>query len=231
MIRRAALPLLLLNLALAGCTPDTVSRVTPLSDDVTWHRGLAVTRTADAVLRLAAAPAELGRSRLHFQVEVANISDRPVEVGPSMFSLIPAGDGPVAVPVDPEARLLQINRQDTKDTSHHDLFGFLDAVGDLASSPDEEELEAREAEEAEEVQRRSAVAESRSFWADQAFRRTTLAPGQTMGGVLVFPAKDCGREVRLTLRTAESELALPYRVMWRSEVTRPPSGPVYGVDP
>jgi hypothetical protein len=206
----------------------------PTITDGAWRDGRRIVNVEGDGIRLAATALNQGYREFHFQVEIANDTDREFVVGPELFTGVAVDVEGAPIPrtesvlaVDPEVRLQRtsaaagemtaVTCTDALDAT----VSLLDAIAGLADGREvAEELEARERAEVEdeelESQKRrrwNELNDARYFWSETALRKTTLRPGQSAGGVVVM--KSCGNCAGFVLRfELEGDvLEVPFRLI------------------
>lgn len=228
-MRRAAMVLALVPL-LAGCAASPVFRVTSLDPRARWMQGQAVVRRDAGGIGWSARFQRNRAGQLVFDVAVRNRSADHIVVDPTGFfftlataqGAAEAGAEPTWAARDPEAMLERLDLLDANaEAAGRTQFmldavgGALEAVDDLGQAgrrteaeqrrDDEEDRENREAsaiERRERAEQREGLARVRDEWAYGALRRTTLAPGESVAGWIVFDAQPVAKFVDRAYRAA-----------------------------
>lgn len=231
---------LFLSILLTGCMSSNRYTLTPLGDGVRWHRGQAIQKVEGGDFIATATYLRSEDGNLLFSISVKNTGDEETLLDPGAFryEILVAADqargttrtagfpesqtGPVPA-IDPETRIdrLEWQRQLQRDSeSSMAMLELIDSVIELADIGDpetEEEAAERRDEEARErrrqmEQRQREIRNRRklAFWGAEALRKTTLSPGESMGGVVVFPGRTRAQRIRLVLPLGETRLAFEF---------------------
>lgn len=218
---RFALPLVLL-VVLTGCSPRPVHRLAADDPgEGRWHQGWQIrTASADGIVAEVAYVRPEGPDHVLW-VRVINDSDEEVVVDPAVFEahaynvyrLIEARPetGRTAAARDPEAALLEADLRASRDLASAQTRAGLAAVSAVATTvavvadppdTDEEgddvayayaEAGAMADEAAYDAHATLARQASRRAYWEGVLRRTTLAPGEAVEGVVHVPADDTAR--------------------------------------
>lgn len=260
--------LLFTLLMLAGCTvaPKPVYRTYPVEGSGIWKNGVELAEARGPALRAAMVSHAQNPRRLTYYVEVENLCDGLVTVDPARFTLrhgpsFEAPDSlfcrPIAA-VDPEKARLQtdLNRSThvARLEGHRNtetLFGVVDLAADIADAGKtrtEEEKQTRELEEQNdreyreglEKRYRVAVASGSGplYPPDGRLRKTTLLPGESVGGLVSFPVHKPAAALLFEIPADGGNLVIPYRLEThypagarrRSQAGHPYPGSVHGRD-
>jgi hypothetical protein len=192
----------------AGCvTPGPLVRLAPTDPGMVWAAGRAVVSKEDTGVRVAVAFEHQADDVLALQVDVENHTEARFDVSPAdvtyatCSSQTPLSCAPPARVVDPEQVL------DTLEALHADhvatarnaqpIAPYQRIVGVTPAGTTSDMVPASTAvDTAYQTYRRGRAEEARMIWAD-AFRRTTLFPGQGYGGPVYIPVVPTAKLVRL----------------------------------
>jgi hypothetical protein len=229
-------------------TPQPVYRAHPEEGSGIWNNGSELSVVAQSGVETVAAFQEPHRYRLIFLVEVANDSDRPLTVDPARFYLASAAPEAVTdtarsyrcLAFDPEEQILkgemsrsqaEARRQEQLDTDM--FFSLVTMVASVAEAgkevtpeqaecsrqKDEEIAQLQEEEEWRHRETMQALDRRHYLWSQETLRKTTLAPGQMIGGLVRFRICSDDSLQQLVLPLDELELVHPFKV----EKHQPPS--------
>ncbi|HVZ70808.1 MAG TPA: hypothetical protein VHJ20_00400 [Polyangia bacterium] len=161
-------------------------------------------------VRVAAAFEHQHENALGVRVEIANDTPAPFEVSPGDITFMTCPtidnascDGSFSV-VDPEAMLSALDENQSRVASNASnarafwgTLAFLSAVGDVASVANGHTrhvgegtvaaLGAGAASEANAENEQSAIDTERELWSNAALRRSTIAPGAGVAGLIFIP--------------------------------------------
>ncbi len=225
-----ALPLL------AGCTSSIRYKLMPVGEGIRWHHGLAVLPAAEGDVKAAVAFIGSERGNTLFNVIVENRGDADILVAPEEFHydvIVLAGSArgttrtasfpdrqPVRVmALDPEIELGHAAQLYTANQSTS-FIDVLSSIGNLLEDEPETEAEIaeRNLEELKELRRQKEKSErglrlqqERIFWRDSALRKTTLAPNQTIAGVVAFSGRPPPERLYLVLPLGEVTLEFEFQ--------------------
>jgi hypothetical protein len=195
----------LLALLLAGCAQTY--QLTPDGDGVRWYRGQALQQSETPGSAVTLAFLGEDRGRLLFNVLVENRGSTDLLVAPEAFYYdvlettrrdpgttrragFPDEDMDRVMALDPERELATL-----RGLGADEIALIADAATrDAVDRPDAEDR----------AQGRALNRELR-WWRDAALRKTTLAPGQRMGGVVALPARERASRLRLVLPLGDEE--------------------------
>ena len=234
----AAAALTILSVWLAGCTvtPRPVYRAHPVEGSGIWNNGTELVELQQDGLEVVATCEGFQHGRLVFLVEVANDTDAALTVDPAAFFLENPGTGNspwMIAALDPEAQLLAADlsrsravarRQSRQNTDM--LFSLAEVVASVAETgqevtpeqkrqrheTDEDIARLQEEERLAHQARMEAVGRQQYLWANETLRKTTLAPGQMIGGRVRFPMGGEALPWDLVLPLGEATLRVPYQV-------------------
>jgi hypothetical protein len=242
--------LLPVALGTACATPSPVLRLAPLGKDVVWVGGAATSSRQGKVVRAAAAFAREQGEQVAFRVEVENASDHAVLVDPAKFYYrtcklrTPPASRDCSTShfvLDPERVLLALDLQRSRQraqNSNGEAFwaalvllnataavagaathdGHLVTHGLVGGAVATDEMNAKEADE-----RNEAVSYEieRSNWALAALRKTTLAPGKGVAGLVFVPSDAKANEVSLYVQVQNDVLSFPFeQTVYRPKLAR-----------
>ncbi len=227
---------------LTGCTvpPKPVYRSYPVEGSGVWHNGVELAEARQESMRVAMVFHAQDYRRLTYYMELENLSPTAMTVDPAVFTLRhgPSFDAPDSlfsspVPaVDPEKHRLQadLNRSVQVarlegDSQEEALFGLIDLVADVADGGrtlTEEEKQTRELEDQNDRQYREGL-EKRYLAAikngsgplyppDGWLRKTTLLPGESVGGLVSFPIHKPKESLLFEIPGPGGPLVIPYRL-------------------
>lgn len=235
--RLRTIPLLLLVLSTIGCAaPRPVLRIEPLDDPqlAQDHReGLHCVWRNTGTLEVEAAFVEHHGNRVSFQIWVTNSGAAAVEIRPEQIFYLPV-DHPFAPPAaqpdtvwayDPEEQLLALDLRESRARSDHQTEDTVDTAFSLAgfllsfASDDEDEAvdegpswsEQMEANQAEYEAKLWAIESQRESWGLEALRRTTLYPGESVGGRVHFDAQYQKEYIRLVVPVSSERVPFVFR--------------------
>lgn len=230
-------PLLLLALAaaLGGCfASGPVVRLYPEGPDVVWREGLAVVSRQGPGYRTAVAFAEAG-DQLSFRVEVENTGTEALDVDPARMVYMRCLDAKNCFSmqrvVDPERMLFELDRDRAREQSAqatsesiNGLFqlltlgvavaGAVKGNGRVVGAALDESGRLAAQDDADRARHQSAlagIAAERSRWAAVALRRTTLGPGQVVGGLVYLPLDTSVSRLWLSVRVSGRDSWFPFR--------------------
>lgn len=234
---RLALIVILVAAFVLGCAaPAPLVRLDPRGTrGFVWVAGRAVMEKEQGGVRVASAFEVQDGSLLALRLEIQNLTEGPIEVGPEGFTFMTCrtGDngscsGSYGV-VDPEAMLARFDeRQSLERAVAHNqqaldttLF-FLSAATDLAAIGSGRATSTTGlgtvmmAEQAQSDAARaqvslSTLASGRQSWSSSAFRRTTLPPGQGAGGFVYLPIDKSARYVWVHVRAGGQIIPFGFR--------------------
>jgi hypothetical protein len=225
---------------LAGCvTAQPVLRLTPRDQDVVWVGGSPVVGKTGVNVRVATAFARDYDGRIGFRVEVENRTAQPLLIDHRVFSFATCvrqeGVGteecaPARLAINPEKVILEMDimrsRQQAANTNEarfHTAMFLLDATvgvaavtsGDGHAAADfgryaEHDAHMMDATHARESRQVSAYELERANWTTDAFRKTTIFPGQAAAG-LVFTERDVNaKTVWLLIHINNETFSFPF---------------------
>ena len=238
--RRTLLPALLVTLGCAMARP--IVHLTPTGDGVVWVSGVGYMTAESPELRVAVGFVRDENGLLGVRVEAQNQGQASILFGPEALTFqacrIHPGAPPacgVPVPVtDPEQSLLAIDAREREEGADHrneqawdSATYVLTSIGALVSIGSRHHREAAEdaAEASYQIDRDEAVHQSkvadlaaqRQWWETEALRRTTIAPGEGIAGMVYFPGNLETQMVRLHVTVGASHFVF----VWQEQVIQP----------
>jgi hypothetical protein len=252
MLARAVLPAALspglpILLLAAGCAaPAPIVRLHPRDADVVWDAGRAVVARADTGVRVAVAFERQSQGMLAVRLEVANDTDARIDVQPHDVTYATcktdavATCAPAAWVIDPEVVLDSLDVQHSlqtatmqNDASYGAALVLLGAVGDIGAAAHGHSAHAQNTAAAADVAASTSARNAATIeriegeqvrWAD-AFRRTTLLPGQGVGGPIYIPIVPDAHLVWLQVKVGERKFLFSFSQEVRRLVPVDPDAP------
>lgn len=140
-------------LAITSCAPRPVFRLKAVDAPATWYHGAEYVQGAGAGVTLSLAYYRHLMKDFIIDLEVDNQSDDTLHVDPASFYYRAYRDAPtdarayrVRAALDPEAKLLDIDKASLRAEARHRTYQLIDAsvevaslAAELASEPDQEE--------------------------------------------------------------------------------------------
>jgi hypothetical protein len=222
----------------AGCAfAQPVVRLTPQAKNVVWAGGTAITSRQGRYARVALGFLRQDDDRLVFRVEIENTGAVPLLVDPSRFYFTtcsaPQHQKPLACKaaqwaINPEQVLLNLDLRRSREVAEASnqeglatAFMFLDlsvgvagaASGHGRAASNSLALAGEDAAIAEAASHRrqySSFEGQRAKWEVEAFRKSTILPGDRVGGTVYLGRDINAGEVRLHIRTADEVLVFPF---------------------
>jgi len=235
-IPRASSLLLLVAGALGGCaTPLPLVRLSPNLPNVVWVSGRASVTREEGGVRVAIAFEHQDGATLGLHVEVQNTGTAQLDVDPHEFTFTPCGSMDPAMcdrtyrVIDPEQVLASLDERQSREradaVNSQAVLGtlvILNAVGDVATIASghanahtgEGTMVAANAAESDADVRQSrlaSIAAQESIWSNEAFRRTTLFPGQGAAGRVYIRIALNAPIVWVHVRTGGHDFSFPFQ--------------------
>lgn len=216
MFKKLLIPgtLLLVIILLTGCTvaPKPVYRAQPDKGSGVWNNGQELAQTQDGGLEMVMVFDSFRCGLLVFNMEFQNNCTETLTVDPAAFFLAEVremgeDDALPRYAQDPEKVLLQndlarsraVARRETQQNADS-FFSFASLVADLATDDSvlteqqkqthlqqDQEIELMQIRELQEHrQTMQSLQKNEYLWQNQALRKTTLQPGQSIGGEVLF---------------------------------------------
>jgi hypothetical protein len=197
----------------AGCvTPGPLVRLAPRDPGMVWAAGRAVVSKEDTGVRITVAFEHQADDVIALEVEVENDTKERFDVSPGDVTYATCSNGtvqscaPAGRVIDPEqvldtleavhaVHVATVNAAASGGTYPRNIVGTAPA-GTATAPAASASLAPTAADTAYETYRRGRVDEARMTWAD-AFRRTTLLPGQGYGGPVYIPVVPTAKVVWL----------------------------------
>jgi len=220
----------------AGCaTPEPLVRLESAGSHATWIAGRSVEVQERNGVRVAAAFDHQDASQVVFRVEVQNDSRGTIDVGPDAMTCRRFEDGvwsTETLVIDPEEVIAEIDARSSRERARAEnderLFPpllFLSVLGDIATVASgnvdrttglqtaaiANESENRSARHANAVQQ---LGSTKEVWMNAALRRTTIAPGQAVAGLVYINVRKKARLVRLDVWAG----SLPFQFLFKQYV-------------
>lgn len=226
--------------AAISCAPLPIYRLHPVAQSTRWLQGREFVHAASTGLEAEVAFDRTAGHDLVFEIWLRNNATQSVVVAPEKFYLLPEKKPPandaqsarLVYALNPEAKLLEIDKEFSKEQASHATSSALEAtslvlgvVADLASkeTKTEEQLAEDEREQREEEivrherERRhenklARLQQERAYWEGQPLRKTTLAAREEIEGLVYFPAQVAkeARRVELVLPVGETRLVFQF---------------------
>ena len=233
------LPVLLLGMA---CAPSPVLRLNPLSGETKWIYGKEFARCETDEVEIAVAFDSMDEAAIIFDVEVTNLAGQPVLISPERFyylSLVwpqdtvslAAAPRRASYAIDPEIKILDIDKEISRENASYATYTSIDAVGGLldlvgifaniGKKKTEQEIKEEEqrrrdneiARQNQEISYENIMARLKSEkakWESTTLRRTTLDPEQSVRGTVHFPANDQAKYLKLCFPIGETNLQIVF---------------------
>jgi len=227
-MRRAAglSGLIAVTMCAIGCaTPAPLFRLDPRSTRaISWVAGRAVLEKELAGVRVVTSFEVQDGDFLALRIDVQNATGVPIDISPTDFSYMTCReadngscDGSYAV-VDPEAMIADLDARQSReraDARNRQTFDtvllLLSATADVATIASGHGhsmtgvntaniAEMSEIDAARDHASLTGLASDRATWANLAFRRTTVEPGRTAGGLVYIPIDPGARYVWVHVR-------------------------------
>ncbi len=203
-MKRLLLPFSLLAILSISCVvPAPISQVSPSEEtDFIWTNGREVITQYKDSISVEVSYYENQEGLLIFDVTIANQSNRVITIDPQQFSYLPVskkGDTlNVVKAINPEYQILEqqkniskLDAQRKREANQALIFGSLELIGELADNNTAQEEHSRdypssfdryEMEVAEIDYKTLNIVDRKSFWENQALRKTTLFPDYYTSG-------------------------------------------------
>jgi hypothetical protein len=218
-------PTLLLLLQAAGCvTPPPIISLHPRGPDVIWNAGHEVLTRADGGVRVAVSFEHESQSLIALRVEIANESGARIDVDPhdvtyaTCLGDLPSSCAPAAFVIDPETVIDNLEVQHSiqtakaaNDATAGAVLVMLGAVADVGAAAHGHSGGAQNTAAAANLSDSTnagnaatigGIENAQMTWTG-AFRRTTLFPGQGVGGSVFMPTVPDARVVWLQVKVGE----------------------------
>lgn len=228
--------IILMFLVLAACSvsPRGVYdlRVADKSADILWSRGKELLKLANEDSEVIVNYDDTREGLLVFDVSIHNISDGIILVSPEDFycNTINKLDDKVKLEaVNPEKMIKHYSKRietlsaQQKSSDRQDLvFSFFEVADTFTKKTDEERKEAqKEYDDREESQARRAnkimnnrsnMEKLRNSYEAKSLRKTSLLPGEKIGGRVYFAIRGSIKEFDLNIPLNDKEFTIKYKV-------------------
>jgi len=222
-------------LIISCATAPPLLNLSPLEGKVEWLHGKQYVTQRDSRIKYVLAFEGYRNSLLKFDVKIKNNSRRSILIDPSSFYYVPLETKSKEIPVskfvfagNPEEEILKLQakiiqeKTDYKnDQTANEVSGCL---GSFFSIADKTEEDRRSSEELQERVRRDKRSRERlnirklslykrsiEFWKTEALRKNTLKPGQSISGIIVFPARHKADKVLLFTQGEKKVMMFPFQ--------------------
>jgi hypothetical protein len=205
-----------IGLSMTGCTPASVFTLTPAESEIEWIDGIGMVNKTDRDIFISVGFIENRDGMLSFNIFIENGSENTIAVDPAKFECADkSASGNKNLPVeksvsnaiDPEVKIRQIDAAISDENANYRLFSTVDFCGSVLSligsvvsvgkQKTEEEIQDEEiiaadnlrrvvGQDNEHADRINSFNSEKEFWQNQALRKTTLPPGQTVEGNIYF---------------------------------------------
>lgn len=221
---------------LGGCAaPKPIFRLSPTAQDTTWLFGQEYVKISTDSLEVAIAFNRAYEGYLVFDVEIANLSDHTFLASPAEFYYIPLKSLQDSLSrtqiaaIDPETRLLEIDKEMSRENAHHSSMVALDAtisvldlVADIVSIGQGESTDEvlndnvhRTAERVERDQNHQFSITNlnavRETWELETLRKTYLKPQHQIQGQVNFPVDVYAKYIEVYLPLSDYLISFTFR--------------------
>jgi len=221
--------------ALAGCaTLPPVYQLSPSVSDVTWSAGRPVVQRELDGVQVAVAFTQPAPDKLGLRVQISNVAAEGFEVSPKNVTFtacsgtVNASCAPTAWVMDPETELARLDRGARDETASAaaaqgalTFLLVLNAVADvgaIASGHADRSTGSGTAATADLMDSTAAnhqhalgqLQTEWDFWANAALRRSTVAPGQSVAGVVMVPVYPKARYLWLHVKIGPRQFSFRF---------------------
>ncbi len=232
--------IILLLAVVSSCTPLRVVRVSPEreAEVARYDYGSAVLEANTAAATVSVGYYDASAEYLVFNLEITNQGKEAILFDPADITLT-ADQSFTTSAIDPELYLLEHDLTDIRDQRRNRALGWI-GTGIVVASTVSLALDAPLADAGNEVVTQSVAnlttdlalaaintarnrrlqaylpptdfptPEQRAFWVDHTMRITTIAPGETAFGKLVFTRQDEARNLRLIVPLPTDEVGFDF---------------------
>lgn len=232
---------LAVSFVFASCAPAPVLRLKPLFSETKWIYGKEFARSATDQVEIAVAFENMDVAAIIFDLEIINLSEQPIIVSPEKFYYLPLNwpqdttglhaPGKISYAIDPEIRILDLDKEISRENASYATATGIDAVGSLlglfvaiatiGKEKTEEEIKEEEKRRCdEEVSRQEReiyhanslanLKNEKVKWESTTLRRTTLEPDQSARGRIYFRANKRAKYLRLCFPIGEANLQIVF---------------------
>ncbi|MEN8194724.1 MAG: hypothetical protein ABFS12_18025, partial [Bacteroidota bacterium] len=215
--------LLLLSICFVtiGCSAPTVFNLETTDSEYNYHKGNKVVWREDSIATTLLNFEYHEGEYFSFYTEITNNSNSTYLVDPALFyaEIIKPSSKGIAV-IDPELKIKQIEDEirDTESSKEaaigmNIIFGLFNVVADIASdAPPEEVVDdvafwgtSAHNEAVEHDIAKENLHNLKLYWEKNVLRKTTLAPGDYIGGLFYLPVQYDAELLKLVVKVAETE--------------------------
>ncbi len=228
-------------LTLVGCqTPKTIfnPHFDPEDTAVRWEHGKAKVTQEEEGIKVIATFLEGGTESLHFDVEVHNLSEKPVLVRPEAIEceLLPHCMQPNQGTIlkrasNPEMEIRKLSERAhwkevdrVRSENANTVFSVLELAGTVAAVANKEpelahtlvhtSIARQESHEIHQINQSNQIAhlkDSRRPWEESCLRANTLEPDQGTHGIVVFNPIDATQAKRIQLKVPVGEKIFTFK--------------------
>jgi hypothetical protein len=228
-------------LIFASCAPAPVLRLNPLAGETKWIYGKEFARSATDEVEIAVAFESMDEAAVVFDVEITNLSTQPILISPEKFYYLPLAwpqdsvglttATQVCHAMDPETKILDLDKEIAREKSSYATAAGIDAVGglldlvvDIATIGEEksekeikeeeqrkrDEEIARQQREVNHENRLASLKSEKAKWESTTLRRTTLDPEQSARGRVYFRANEKATYLKLCFPIGEANVQIVF---------------------
>ena len=230
-MNRILITLFLCSVCFFGCAEVNVLTIKSMEKDKEFYKGREISYKTDSIAESELEIDDVYNGKIYFYLYVKNITDKDLEVRPEkvLLKVFPTssafdkGEWEKSMAFDPEKELEEISEDmnNTKDHKSAEIslnccFSFFSFIAHVADDDERYVVENAVDETAGLVERHELIEEKyankmkdleneNEFWRKEVLHRTTLKPGESIGGIVVAPQPSKSKYINVCILFEKGE--------------------------